>query len=225
MDFARERDASRSAGSRAASTSRSTRSCCRRSTWPTATTRASRPKCSTTTSAPATSRASRRVVEAMQRAGRVDREGPRRAAGRRRRGTGPADRRQLRPAAVDLPACRPAHVEMVERPGAAGASAQFAGSGGAIVGTYPDAADLRPPGSRTVGHRLPRAAAEDRVKEKRHARTVGQSDVPRNAPPKFPDSPNRTDFRYSHGILGKHSCQVETNRYKEIVVGRDTNSQ
>ena len=33
-----------------------------------------------------------------------------------------------------------AHVEMVERARAAGATAQFAGSGGAIVGTYPDEA-------------------------------------------------------------------------------------
>ena len=65
---------------------------------------------------------------------------------------------ELRRSICRLPA---GQVEMVERARRAGASAKFAGSGGAIIGTYPDAAtldrvrtELEPVGCRVITPRI-----------------------------------------------------------------------
>ena len=77
------------------------------------------------------------VLDAMRRLAELTVEGRAALIARRPRSAGRAGRSELRVAAIDLSIAAP-HLQMIEVARACGASAHFAGSGGAILGTYRD---------------------------------------------------------------------------------------
>ena len=85
---------------------------------------------------------------------RAGRRGPDGARWRRHRAAGAADERELRHAAVDLPAARRRRSRWSRCARSVGASAKFAGSGGAIIGIYRDEAMFEALAAGVGGNRL-----------------------------------------------------------------------